>query len=93
MDEWLERHPGRKKTRRFIITWLNKVERPVGAPHRTLSCTKRVQRPGDRFLRACGEAAVPHHPKSLCAIHLAQWQAQSPQEDTHGDNCPATATA
>lgn len=28
MDGWLLSRPGRKKTRRFIINWLNKVEKP-----------------------------------------------------------------
>lgn len=28
MDGWLLTHPGRKKTRRFIVNWLNKVEKP-----------------------------------------------------------------
>ena len=29
MDSWLSTRPGRKKTRRFIINWLNKVEKPL----------------------------------------------------------------
>ena len=29
MDAWLSTHPGRKKTRRFIVNWINKIERPV----------------------------------------------------------------
>ena len=29
MDAWLGTRPGRKKTKRFIINWLNKVEAPV----------------------------------------------------------------
>jgi hypothetical protein len=29
MDAWLLAHPGRKKTRRFIVNWLNKIEKPV----------------------------------------------------------------
>lgn len=29
MDAWLLAHPGRKKTQRFIVNWLNKVEAPV----------------------------------------------------------------
>lgn len=32
MDAWLLTHPGRKKTRRFIVSWLNKIEPPVGGP-------------------------------------------------------------
>lgn len=29
MDAWLAAHPGRKKTRRFVVNWLNKAERPL----------------------------------------------------------------
>lgn len=29
MDAWLLAKPGRKKTRRFIVSWLNKIERPM----------------------------------------------------------------
>lgn len=29
MDAWLSTRPHRKKTRRFIVNWLNKVEKPV----------------------------------------------------------------
>jgi hypothetical protein len=31
MDAWLLARPGRKKTRQFVINWLNKVE-PALAP-------------------------------------------------------------
>jgi len=29
MDAWLLAHPGRMKTRRFIVNWLNKIEKPI----------------------------------------------------------------
>ena len=29
MDAWLLAHPDRKKTRRFIVNWLNKIEKPI----------------------------------------------------------------
>jgi hypothetical protein len=29
MDAWLLARPGRKKTRQFVINWLNKVEVPL----------------------------------------------------------------
>jgi hypothetical protein len=29
MDAWLLAHPGRKKTRRFIVNWLNKIDKPM----------------------------------------------------------------
>jgi len=31
MDAWLSTRPGRVKTRRFIVNWLNKIEKPMGA--------------------------------------------------------------
>jgi hypothetical protein len=29
MDAWLMVHPGRKKTRKFIVAWLNRIDRPL----------------------------------------------------------------
>lgn len=29
MDVWLSLHPGRQKTKRFIVNWLNKIEKPL----------------------------------------------------------------
>lgn len=29
MDAWLSAHIGRQKTRRFIVNWLNKIDRPI----------------------------------------------------------------
>lgn len=29
MDAWLTAHPGRKKTKRFVLNWLNKIEPPL----------------------------------------------------------------
>ena len=29
MDAWLLTKPGRKKTRRFIVSWLNRIEKPI----------------------------------------------------------------
>ncbi len=34
MDKWLGLNPGRKKTRRFMVNWLNKIERPVKLPEK-----------------------------------------------------------
>jgi hypothetical protein len=31
MDAWLMVHKGRQKTPRFVVAWLNKIERPLGA--------------------------------------------------------------
>ena len=29
MDAWLLAHPGRQKTKRFVVGWLNKIEKPL----------------------------------------------------------------
>ena len=29
MDAWLLAHPGRQKTKKFIVNWLNKIEKPL----------------------------------------------------------------
>ena len=29
MDAWLLAHPGRQKTKRFIVNWLNKIDKPI----------------------------------------------------------------
>jgi len=29
MDTWLSTHPGRQKTRRFVVNWLNKIDKPL----------------------------------------------------------------
>ena len=29
MDTWLANHPGRKKTRQFVLKWLNKADKVV----------------------------------------------------------------
>ncbi len=31
MDAWLSTKPGRKKTRAFVVNWLNKIDKPIGA--------------------------------------------------------------
>lgn len=33
MDAWLLLHPGRQKTRKFIVSWLNKIDAPMGSSH------------------------------------------------------------
>jgi hypothetical protein len=38
MDAWLSANKGRQKTKRFIVNWLNKIEKPIGS----LQTTRRV---------------------------------------------------
>lgn len=33
MDAWLLTHPGRQKTKRFIVNWLNKIDAPMASSH------------------------------------------------------------
>jgi hypothetical protein len=51
-----------------------------------LTCTKRVQGPGDMFLRHCGQPASPQSrpAEPRCAEHLSG--ANQPQEEAHADN-------
>jgi len=44
MDAWLSTRPGRKKTQRFIVNWLNKVEGSVQTPK---AKTRRVMSAAD----------------------------------------------
>lgn len=37
MDAWLLAHPGREKTRRFIVNWLNKIDKPMAIQNRPRS--------------------------------------------------------
>lgn len=58
MDAFLLTRPGRQKTRRFIVAWLNRVDRPVnGLPAVRLEPPAPV-RPGQGDLT---EAIDPHH--------------------------------
>ena len=36
MDAWLIAHPGRKKVKRFILNWLNKIEIPLEVKPKTI---------------------------------------------------------
>ncbi len=33
MDAWLSTKPGRKKTRQFVVNWLNKIDAPIASSH------------------------------------------------------------
>lgn len=57
MDAWLMTHKGRQKTLRFIVNWLNKIDRPIN--------TKPTPRPQ---IRADHEKQKPHDPKVAAMI-------------------------
>lgn len=41
IDGWLLAHPGRQKTRRFIINWLNKIDRPLRSSSQPKKLTEK----------------------------------------------------
>ena len=62
MDAWLSTHQGRQKTRRFIVNWLNKIDKPL--------TTGRVlpgRSPREETPRRSKEAS--HDPKVTNMIH------------------------
>ena len=45
MDAWLSTRPGRQKTRRFMVNWLNKIEKPFVVPKKKEGPYKPPERP------------------------------------------------
>lgn len=76
MDAWLLTHPGRQKTRRFVVNWLNKIERPVGAVG-LATCPRRVLKAGKRFSEPCGQPVGMG--RRLCGACEAATTAQEAQ--------------
>jgi hypothetical protein len=61
MDAWLTlpKNKNRKKTRRFILNWLNKIDAPIaGGSMVNRPCEERVRKEGQAFLKPCGEPSV-----------------------------------
>ena len=76
MDAWLLAHPGRKKTRQFVVNWLNKIERPiaVGAkPVQPGPCVWSVYEGMKK--RPCGAPPMPGQTRSICAVHMKDREA------------------
>lgn len=71
---WLLTPKGRGKqlTRQRVVNWLNGVDVPING-HGEVTCTKRIQPPGEQLLRECGEPADPRSRpiEPRCAAHLA----------------------
>lgn len=80
MDAWLAlpSNTHRKKTRRFVLSWLNKIDRPVsfgGTVPVGALCESRVQR--GNFLKACGEpASAMIGKRSVCQAHKEAYDAR-----------------
>lgn len=72
MDAWLAVNPGRRKTRQFVVKWLNKIERPMGTVP-TIGCTWSVA-DGLRK-RPCGRPKAPGQHRPYCAVHLPEREA------------------
>lgn len=71
MDAWLLAHPSRKKTRQFVVSWLNKVERPIAAgakPGQPGPCVWSVY--DGMKKRACGAPPMAGQSRSICAVHM-----------------------
>jgi len=51
MDVWLSTHPGRQKTRRFIINWLNKIDKPI-------NISKSIKKPQENCSKCKGTGFV-----------------------------------
>ncbi len=52
MDGWILAHPGRQKTRGFIINWLNRIDTPIG---KILSPTPKRPSASDYYKDRSGE--------------------------------------
>jgi uncharacterized protein YdaU (DUF1376 family) len=76
IDAWLltARGQRKKKTRTFVVNWLNTIERPLSAGNGRALCTRRIQQPGERFLKPCGKPVVENNGAShpFCAECLGQ---------------------
>lgn len=79
MDAWLSlpKNKHRKKTRQFVLNWLNKIDRPIaanGAPSQ--KCQERVQR--GNFLKPCNESSVTvMNGRPLCQEHKEHHERKS----------------
>lgn len=71
MDAWLAlpKNKHRKKTRQFVLNWLNKIDPPLRDTHHIAKgCQERVKR--ENFLKPCGEPSVTViGGRPLCQTH------------------------
>lgn len=77
MDAWLSLPQNRKrtKTRRFILNWLNRIERPVEAGGGASRCQFRVKR--GNFYEPCGKpTTLSYFNKPMCQSHKEQCDAR-----------------
>ena len=65
---------GKQLTRSRLVNWLNRIDTPLNGHGQRASCTKRIQAPGDKFLRACGQPARPESrpTEPRCLEHLGE---------------------
>ena len=74
MDAWLSlpKNKHRIKTRKFILSWINRQEKPIEVQSRLDKCQARVKR--DNFYEPCGEIAVTQCAgKPMCRTHKEQY--------------------
>jgi len=62
MDAWLLANPGRKKTKRFVVNWLNKIDIPI-APQKP---AEKTYKPNPACQACGGTGKLPDDKKCWC---------------------------
>lgn len=71
IDAWLSANPSRKKTRKFVVNWLNRIEKPMavgGKPGQPGPCVWSVY--DGMKKRPCGAPPMAGQSRSICAVHM-----------------------
>lgn len=65
MDAWLLTRKGKQKTRRFIVNWLNRVEKSVNTGHTSQSQVRRDPKPNPKCTNCKGTGKFKHNEKEI----------------------------
>lgn len=57
MDAWILVHPGRQKTKKFIVNWLNKIEKPFAVTKPVNDIDKQLKADREKHKKMVEEAA------------------------------------
>lgn len=63
MDAWLSTHKGRQKTRRFVVNWLNKIDKPV-----VIEARKPKPKPGCSACNGTGKLPERGGAQCFCVV-------------------------
>ena len=91
MDAWLSlpKNKHRRKTRSFILNWLNKIEKPLST-NRALTCLVQEKKPGVKFLQPCGALITVRpgnaKPEAICSRHIQEQQNRIKQKTSKNDH-------